>query len=414
LLYGSGVTFPLDCRRHFKKTKPSFTCEDKMTFGLSKRVLFWSERFWPSIGGVGISASKLLPALQARSYEFIVVTLKEHFDLPEQDQFKGIPVYRFPFWSSLAKGDVSRIVELRTRIAQLKQAFQPDLTHIAFLGGSVVFHLHTTDAYPSPLLVSIDSSFPDRGLGQDSLTGRILRLADWVTCVSAARLAEARKLVPEIINRSSIIYNGREVPACHPEPLSFETPRLLCLGRLDRIKGFDIALSAFVSVVRCFPKARLVIAGDGPERAELERQAARLGLESSVDFVGWVRPDDVAALMNTATIVVIPSRNEGLPNVAKEAALLARPIVATDVGGIPEAVVHGETGLLVGKEDSRALATTINRLLERPEAAAAMGQAGRLRAQQLFSLEPYIDAYDVLYRRLIKCETKDVRPIRAD
>jgi glycogen synthase len=366
------------------------------------RILFWSERFWPTIGGVGISASKLLPALRARGYEFVVVTLKDSFDLPEEDHFNGISVYRFPFWSSLTKGNVTQIVELRRRVAQLKQTFLPDLVHIGFLGSSVVFHLQTLGAHPSPLLVSMDSFLPNQELGRDSLVGRTFRIADWVTCVSEARLAEARKRMPEITNRSSFIYNGREVPTCRPEPLSFEAPRLLCLGRLDRIKGFDIALSAFASVVRCFPKARLVIAGDGPERAKLEGQAARLGIEARVEFVGWVRPDDVAALMNSATIVVIPSRNEGLPNVAKEAALLARPIVATDVGGIPEAVVHGETGLLVGKEDAPALATTINLLLENPEAAVAMGRAGRLRAQQLFGLERYIDAYDVLYRKLIR------------
>jgi glycogen(starch) synthase len=379
------------------------------------RILFWSERFWPTIGGVGISASKLLPALQARGYEILVVTSNDYFDLPEEDYFKEIPVYRFRFWSSLAKGNMNQVMELRRRIAHLKQTFLPDLVHIGFLGASVVFHLHTFDAHTSPLLVSTDSSFPDQELGRNSLTGRTLRMADWVTCVSAARLAEARKLMPEIINRSSFIYNGRETPACSPEPLSFEVPRLLCLGRLDPIKGFDIALSAFVSVLQCFPKARLLIAGDGSERAQLERQAVRLGIEANVEFVGWVRPDDVPALINSATIVVIPSRNEGLPNVAKEAALLARPIVATNVGGIPEAVMHGETGLIIGKEDSRALATAINRLLEDPEAAAAMGRAGRLHAQQLFSLESYIDAYDTLYGRLInKCETRGLRPIRAN
>jgi glycogen(starch) synthase len=372
-----------------------------MKVGSPKRILFWCERFWPTIGGVGISASKLLLALRARGYEFVVVTLNDYIDLPEEDYFKGIPVYRFYFWSSLAKGNVSQILELRRRIAQLKRTFLPDLVHMVFLGASHVFHLQTIDAYPSPILVSMDSNLPDQELGRDSLAGRTLRLADWVICVSAARLAEARKLVPEITNRSSVIYNGREAPSCRPEPLSFEAPRLLCLGRLNRIKGFDIALSAFVSVVRHFPKARLVIAGDGPERAELEGQAARLGIEASVEFVGWVRPADVPTLMNSATIVVIPSRNEGLPNVAKEAALLARPIVATDVGGIPEAVVHGETGLLIGKEDSHALATTINFLVEHPEAAVAMGQAGRLRAQQLFSMEHYIDAYGALYRKLI-------------
>jgi glycosyltransferase involved in cell wall biosynthesis len=372
-----------------------------MKIGSPKRILYWSERFWPTIGGVGISASKLLPALRARGYEFVVVTLREYFDLPEEDQFKGIPVYRFPFWSSLAKGDVSRIVELRRRIAQLKQAFLPDLVHIGFLGGSVVFHLHTLDAHTSPLLVSMDSTFPDQQLGRDSLVGRTLRSADWITCVSAARLVEARKLVPEIIDRSSFIYNGRETPCCHPAPLSFEAPRLLCLGRLDRIKGFDIALRAFVSVASHFPKARLVIAGDGPERGQLERQAAQLGIQASVDFVGWISPDEVPVLMNTATVVVIPSRNEGLPNVAKEAALMARPLVATDVGGIPEVVVHEQTGLLVGKEDDFVLAKTIVRLLEHPDVAAEMGRAARLRAQQLFSLDRYIDAYGALYGRLI-------------
>src|SRR5207249_4875067 len=66
-----------------------------------RRVLYWSERFWPAIGGVGISASKLLPALRARGYEFVVVTSKDYSDLPEEDHFKGISLYRFPFWSCL-------------------------------------------------------------------------------------------------------------------------------------------------------------------------------------------------------------------------------------------------------------------------------------------------------------------------
>jgi len=372
-----------------------------MKIGCRKRVLFWSERFWPTIGGVGISASKLLPALHERGYEFVVVTSKDYFELPESDCFKGIPVCRFSFWSSLAKGNVNQIIELRRRIAQLKQTFLPDLVHIGFLGGSVVFHLHTINTPPSPLLVSMDSTLPDQKLGRDSLAARTLRTADWVTSVSAARLSEARKLMPEIINRSSVIYNGRPVPSCEPKPLPFEAPQLLCLGRLDRIKGFDIALTALTSVLRGFPKAHLVIAGDGPERAVLEAQAARLGLKASVDFVGWVPPDEVPGLMNRATIVIIPSRNEGLPNVAKEAALLARPIVATNVGGIPEAITHEETGLLVNREDSNALAKAITFLLDHPEAAVTMGWSGRLRAQQLFSLERYIDAYDSLYRKLI-------------
>jgi glycogen(starch) synthase len=380
---------------------PASSAETIMKLGSINRVLFWSERFWPAIGGVGISASRLLPALRERGYEFVVVTSRDSIDLPEEDWYRGISVYRFPFWSALASGNVIQIMELRGRVAQLKRMFSPDLIHIGFLGASVAFHLHTIDAHPSPSLVSMDSFLPDRELGRDSLAGRILRSADWVTCVSAARLAEARNRVSEIGERSSLVYNGREVPPCEPQPLPFEAPRLLCLGRLDPIKGFDIALTAFGSVVARFPKARLVIAGDGAQRAALEQYASQLNLQGSVDFVGWVPPDDVPALMNRSTVVVIPSRNEGLPNVAKEAALMRRPIVATNVGGIPEAVVHGQSGLLVDKDDADALAKAITFLLEHPKAAAKMGSFGRSYTEQVFSLERYIDAYDTLYRKLI-------------
>ena len=136
-------------------------------------------RFWPTIGGVGTSASNLLPALCERGYEFVVVTSKDYSDLPEEDHFKGIPVYRFPFWSSLAKGNVNQIIELRRRITQLKQTFLPDLVHIGFLGGSVVFHLHTINTHPSPLLVSMDSTLPDQELGRDSLAARTARDPDF-------------------------------------------------------------------------------------------------------------------------------------------------------------------------------------------------------------------------------------------
>ena len=107
-------------------------------------------------------------------------------------------------------------------------------------------------------------------------------------------------------------------------------------------------------------------------------------------------------MLNSATVVVMPSRTEGLPIVALQAALMARPIVATRVGGLPEAVLHQETGLLVERGDSKALAEAIAALLAHPEMGSTMGQAARHRAQKLFNLERCVDAYDALYRRLIQ------------
>jgi len=187
--------------------------------------------------------------------------------------------------------------------------------------------------------------------------------------------------------------------------LPSDTPRLLCLGRLVPDKGFDLALAAFALIIERFPQVRLVVAGDGSERPKLEQQAVRLGLEGVVDFIGWVAPESVPALVSTSTVVVMPSRYEPFGLVALDAALMARPIVASRVGGLSEVVRHQQTGLLVEKEDSRALADAISFLLDHSETARRMGQMARQRALDVFSWERCINAYDSLYRKLIVSST---------
>jgi glycogen(starch) synthase len=179
---------------------------------------------------------------------------------------------------------------------------------------------------------------------------------------------------------------------------------LLCLGRLTIQKGFDLAVQALKVIIDHYPNVRLVIAGDGPERHNLEHLVIELGLERVVDFVGWVAPERVPALINTATVVIMPSRWEGLPLVALEAALMARPLIATPVEGLLEVVVHQQTGLLIEKEDSKALAEAVVFLLSEHEVATAMGQAARRRVQQVFSFKNCVEAYDAVYRRLIPVE----------
>jgi len=166
-------------------------------------------------------------------------------------------------------------------------------------------------------------------------------------------------------------------------------------------QGFDLALTAFASIVGRFPEARLVIAGDGPERGALEKQAARLNLARAVEWLGWIAPQNVAQLLTTVTMILLPSRYEGLPSASVEAALMGRPVVAARVGGIPEIVVHEQTGLLVPPEQPNALAQAIELLLDHPQNAIALGAAARQRAQELFSFERYLTGYEALYTDLI-------------
>lgn len=370
------------------------------------RVLVWQELFWPHLGGIEVLTAKLLPALRARDYEFIVVTRQDHPDLVKKDRYQGIPVYRFPFWT--ASTDVNQLMAIRQQVAHLKRTFAPDLVHISSAGPSVFFHHHTIHAHRAPVLVTLHTTLSSdnvmtrqQAFEPDKLLGRTLRAASWVNGCAPAVLAPARQLIPEITSRSSVIHNGVDVPSVMPEPLPVDEPRLLCLGRLHPQKGLDVALSAFALVIDRFPKMRLVIAGDGPLRSALEQQAVRLGIRHNVDFVGPVSPERVPTLLNTATAVVMPSRGEGLPLVSLEAALMERPVVATRVSGLTDVIVHHQTGLLVAPEDSDALAAAIGFLLTHPQKAARMGQAARRHVQQVFSWNGCVDAYDALYHKLI-------------
>jgi glycogen(starch) synthase len=302
---------------------------------------------------------------------------------------------------ALAQRDIDLLLRTKKRVADIKRAFKPDLIHVHFTDPSVFFHLQTENTWPAPFLLSFRVGLPPRSFGPEGLLGKSLCSADWVTANSQAVLKESHRLYPQITPYSSTIYNGMEIPKEPICPLPVEKPRLLCLGRLETVKGFDLALTSFAAIVSRFPEARLVIAGDGSARSELERQSIELGITNNVEFIGWVNPDEIWKHLNACTVVLMPSRwEEAFGLVAVEAGLMARPVVATRVGGLPEVVVDGETGLLVEKEDAHALARATEFLLDHPNDAARMGLAGRLRTEDLFNLDRYVDEYDLLYQKL--------------
>lgn len=364
------------------------------------RVLFWSELFWPYIGGAEIVGAALIRALRPRGVEFAVVTSHAWQRLPDRGSFHGVPVYRFPFRRALERGDVDLIFRLRRAVQELEQELAPDLIHFNCVAASVLFHLDARSRRAPGLFTVQQQALPNQRNGHATLLGRALRAADWVTAVSAGALAGVRCLVPEITLRSSLVYNGVERPAEEPAPLAVDSPCVLCLGRLVPAKGFDLALEAFARVCDRFPGVRMKIAGDGSERGRLEEQTRRLGLRARVDFLGWIAPTDVPGVINQASVVLMPSRIEGLPVVGVQAALMGRPIIATRVGGLPEIVVHRETGLVVEPEDALGLADALALVLDNPLAAATWGQAARRHALGVFDWPRIVDGYEDLYRRL--------------
>ncbi|MBI3801344.1 MAG: glycosyltransferase family 4 protein [Deltaproteobacteria bacterium] len=345
--------------------------------------------------------ARLLLALQERGHEVAVITDQTHPSLPAEGQYKGIQVSRLPFILALTARRVDQIWTIRQQVAKLKRTFAPDLIHVNNVDSSVLFHLDTRNAHPAPVVVTLHG---DHGqfVKRETLLEKTLASATWVTGCSAWVVEYLRRLMPSATSRSSLIYNGLDAPSLPPTPLPLNPPRLLCLGRLSAEKRFDLAVGALPAIIKRVPQARLVIAVDGPEQRTLKEQAAQLGLTNAIDFLGWITPESVPPLINTATLVVVPSRREGFGLVALEAAHMARPIVATRVGGLPEVVVHGQTGLLVEQGNAKALADAVIRLLTHPDLAIQLGQAARNRARARFSWDPCVDAYDKLYRTVTK------------
>jgi glycogen synthase len=365
------------------------------------RLLYWTESFHPYIGGVEVLSSHFLRALQRHDVEVEVLTSHGVLDLPDEDSWEGIPVHRVALYEPLQARDLERIVQVRGRLAALKRGFAPDLVHLNVTAASVYFERLTRSSHACPLLISMRVAPNVTAAGAESLLATSLVSAAWVTANSRAIADDLQRLAPTAAERISVIMNGLAEPPVAPVALPADPPTIVCLGRLVQDKGFDVALDAFAQVIQRFPEARLVLAGDGPEREALGRQTACLGLQDAVEFSGWVAPEQVSGLMNRGTVVVVPSRwREAFGLVALEAALMSRPVVATRLGGLPEVVLDTETGLLVSNEQPRDMAEAICSLLAKPDYARELGARGRARALDCFSLDGYVNAHLELYDRL--------------
>lgn len=191
----------------------------------------------------------------------------------------------------------------------------------------------------------------------------------------------------------TIRYGIPDVPL-DPPPRPFPGFTVGTVARLVPEKGVDVLLRAVCAV----PEASCVVVGDGPSRRELADLAGELGITERVHFTGFV--EDARSWLAAMDVFVLASLMEGLPLTPVEAMLAGVPVVASDVGGVAEAVVDGKSGLLVPPADAPALAAAIRRILEEPGLDDALREGGRRRAEEAFSVPAMARAYEGLYRRV--------------
>ena len=175
-------------------------------------------------------------------------------------------------------------------------------------------------------------------------------------------------------------------------------PLIGFVGRLTGQKGVDVLLNAFAIVHRALPTARLLLIGDGPQRAALAVLAGRLQISAAVHFAGW--REDARAQMAALNVLAIASRWEGFGLVTLEAMQAGVAVVASRVSALPEIVLDGETGLLVPAANAAKLAAALLALLQDPQRAMQLGENGRLRAAQFFTVKQMAVQHAALYPSL--------------
>jgi glycosyltransferase involved in cell wall biosynthesis len=175
---------------------------------------------------------------------------------------------------------------------------------------------------------------------------------------------------------------------------------ILMVGVIRAVKCHNLALHAFAQVWQKHPQARLLLAGDGPLLGDMEQLAAELGITAAVRFLG--HRDDVPDLMTGADCSLLTSRSEGVPQALTQALGMGLPTVATAVGGVPELVIDGETGLLAPFGDEAAVAAALNRLLEDGALARKLAAAAQRHARGHYSLHAMLDATETLYARVME------------
>jgi glycosyltransferase involved in cell wall biosynthesis len=320
------------------------------------------------LGGAETALVRLVLATRARGHVVDVVALKQLGDAARPLQSVGIPCAALgapdrPGWRT-AWSVLSLAAHIKRTHPDVVHAWLASACAAVKLGSPPwiprVMGLRVTDT-PSPATLALLRA-------EDGSRTRYLAVSEGVRDSWAPAL---RIGVGEI----SVIPNGVDVAAeVRPE---FPSARPLFLGRLARQKGVDTLLESLVDA-----PFSVDITGAGPDGEALQQLAARLGVAPRCHFTGPTR-EPRAALIRSS-MLVLPSRSEGMPNAVLEAMAVGRAVVATDIPGTREVVVHGETGLLVPPDNPLALRAAIGRLQSDAALRTRLGTAGHLRARTHF------------------------------
>lgn len=367
-----------------------------------------SSFYHPLTAGSEVFTKEISERLAKDGHEVIVVTGQWGKGLKFSETIKGVKVIRTP--SVLRSNLALPSVTPGMLIEGIKAAKGADVihAHLAFPPGFVGAKIKKITGIP--LVTTVQGGdmgiYPESGLGRFWGIARPmisfgLRNADKVTSISTY-LSEKAKLLgaKDIV----MVRNGTDTKTFNPNVNTDtiknkyglkEGPKIVSVSRLVPKNGTEVLLTAFKRVLSELPTAELIIAGDGEQMRELKGLAKELKIADNVSFLGYVPHEEIPAFMALADVFCRLSHDEGLGIVFAEAMACKTPVVATDVGGIPDVVDCGKTGLLVAPGDPNAAADAILKILKDNKYAKDLSEAAYHKILSEFS-------WDSIYAKMFE------------
>lgn len=360
--------------------------------------------FRPHVGGVEQVTDRLARGLLDRGISVLVVTNQEPRDLPSHESVEGLDVARIPFrvphrsvrgigsWLALSWRSRKQLVDL---------AVDVDLIHVHCVSSQASYVRAAARALKVPLVVTTHGEISMDAAQTYQRDARAIRQwrrlamdADLVTAPSQYALDEAAGFLGRPFRSARVIGNGVDLVdlgdrASNPDPF------VLGAGRLVDVKGFDVLVSSWHRLPGGLD-ARLVIAGDGPARPALERLRAESPVADRIELIGARSQPEVQALMRSAAAFVLPSREEAFGLVLLEAMVGGAPVIASRVGGVPEIIQEGETGLLFDRDDVAGLIAAVASTLSDPVEARKRAERARVWVSAhgwTRMVDEYLEAY---------------------
>jgi L-malate glycosyltransferase len=292
------------------------------------------------------------------------------------------------------------------------RAFKPNILHVHYAYG---FGLWGLLSRIHPMIVSVwGSEITEAGTSKltRAVVGRVLHQANWVTATSHYLAEETCRIFPDVQKKLSIIPFGVDIPeSCPPFPKHRESLRLCFIKGHRPVYGPDILIRAIEKVVQNNSYVELSIAGEGEITNELKEMVNTRGLASHVKFVGYIPNYRIFPFIQEHDVMIMPSIQESFGVAAVEASACGRPVIASRVGGVPEIILNGHTGLLVAPGSVDELAAAILKFANEPSLLESMGKAAYEYVKHNFTLEKSLDQMSSLYDRLIDEYAKKNSPL---